>query len=206
MLGHPAAAITVPYWPVGETPSVSNSFPTAPLCDIALDIKDLLFDFSSSAYINSFLLRDTTGGGLWTYTFPEEDMILDNAEVMLNQWRNLDTIPVDEMLALENDLAEMAYDELVEWYSIITSVDGPEFAMNEFNIYPNPANNNVSIDLQPGVKVTSIEILDIQGKTLMHQQIKDMSLSFDVSTFQAGLYFVRIQTGKGIEVEKLVIQ
>lgn len=206
MLGHPAAAITVPYWPVGETPSVSNSTPTAPLCDIALDIKDLLFDFSSAAYINSFLLRDTTGGGLWTYTFPEEDMILDNAEVMLDQWRDLDSIPVAEMLSLENDLAEMAYNELVECYSIITGVDEPEFAMNELNIYPNPANNAFSIDLQPGVKGISIEIMDMQGKVMLHQKLPENHKSFNISNYPKGFYVVRIQTSKGMEVEKLIVQ
>jgi hypothetical protein len=53
----------------------------------------------------------------------------------------------------------------VDCYSIITGVDEPEFAMNEFNIYPNPANNAIYIDLQPGTKLTSIEIMD-KGKDI----------------------------------------
>ncbi len=67
MLGQPAAAICVPFWPVGETPSYAKG----PLCEIAIDIRELLFDLSNyPTSINSYQLLDSIGGGLWTCTFP----------------------------------------------------------------------------------------------------------------------------------------
>jgi len=206
MLGQPAAAIAVPYWPVGETPSCANGTNTAPLCDIALMIKDLLFDFpDNSTYINSYQLKDMFGGGLWTCTFPTEDLILENSELLLNQWRDLDSIPVTEMLEAENELAETAYNSLLECYSFTTGNES--ITVNqELILYPNPARTHFSLVLQPGIEVTTLEIINIQGKIIKHQKISNHNVSTDISYFPNGLYFIRICTSKGIEVKKLIIK
>jgi len=73
-------------------------------------------------------------------------------------------------------------------------------------VYPNPASNTISLVSQPGIEVTSLEIIDIQGKVVMHQKVTNNNLSFNVSCFTKGLYFIRIHTSKGIEVKKLVVQ
>ncbi|MCB2220255.1 MAG: T9SS type A sorting domain-containing protein [Bacteroidetes bacterium] len=74
------------------------------------------------------------------------------------------------------------------------------------SIYPNPASNIVSLVSQPGIEVISLEILDIQGKVVMHQLIMKNEQSYNISHLPKGLYFIRIHTSKGIEVKKLVIQ
>ncbi|MCK4577498.1 MAG: hypothetical protein KAU50_01830, partial [Candidatus Marinimicrobia bacterium] len=108
MLGQPASSITVPYWPVGNTPEEAIGNPTAPLCDVANQIKALLFDYATNSYyIDSYKLRDGSGGGLWTQTFPVEDSIFSAAETLLVQWRT-DTLLVNEMLAAETAYAEYA--------------------------------------------------------------------------------------------------
>jgi hypothetical protein len=73
-------------------------------------------------------------------------------------------------------------------------------------VYPNPASDHLNLITPPGIDLISIEILDVQGKVLLNEEVTNDNLSLDVSCFPKGLYFVRILTCKGIEVEKLVIQ
>jgi len=194
ILGQPAAGIAVPYWPVGETPQVSNSTPTAPLCDIALEIKDLLFDLSGfPTCINSHLLRDTTGGGLWTCSFPNENIILDSAEIMLDQWRVLDSVPVNAMLNLENDLAEMAYDDLLECHSLLISTGLESHTrLNEFNIYPNPVHDFLNTSLSSRERPYNILIYNQVGQ--MVKECRMVESRINISELPVGIYILELKT------------
>jgi len=118
ILGQPACSIAVPYWPVGETPDQAKGLKTSQLCDVALKIKSLLFDYKSSRYINSYSLRDGKDGGLWSITFPAEDRIFEQADMKLSIWRK-DKPDINEIKAAQQALAcealsvlEKSYDEL----------------------------------------------------------------------------------------------
>ena len=112
LLGQPAAAITVPYWPVGAAPPFSDNNPTALLCDISKCIKAFLFDYPGNEYyIDTYKLRDEYGDGLWATTFPAEDSILTAAENKLQKWRT-GSFSREEMLAAEFEFARCAYSKL----------------------------------------------------------------------------------------------
>ena len=73
-------------------------------------------------------------------------------------------------------------------------------------VYPNPASNTISLASPPGIEIISIEIIDIQGKVVMHQKVTNHNHIFNVSHFPKGIYFIQIHTSKGLEVKKLIIQ
>lgn len=76
----------------------------------------------------------------------------------------------------------------------------------ELNIYPNPATNQIVIELIE-TKSTSIEIKNILGqtvKTIDNRVINKNQIEIDVSEFPNGLYFVQIQNGNKMEREKFV--
>jgi len=116
ILGQPACSIAIPYWPVGETHNEASGFETSQLCDIALKIKSLLFDYKSSRYIDSYRLRDEKGGGLWSITFPAEDRIFEQADRKLADWRKHQTDVID-MKATQDALAAEALSVLERSYS-----------------------------------------------------------------------------------------
>ena len=202
MLGHPAAAIAVPYWPVGETPIYSNGIPTAALCNIAKDIREVLFECADwPEYINSFRLRDGEAGGLWECTFPEEDLILESAETLLNEWRNLDSIPVTEMLAAEDDFAETAYYSLVSCYDIL--VGSKQFRGNdEFKLYPNPVDDYLKISIAQGLEIDEIIIYNQLGQKVLRDNSKDQIL--DVSSLPSGLYVIGVVCGERRFIGKFI--
>lgn len=67
-------------------------------------------------------------------------------------------------------------------------------------IYPNPANDFVNVNCK---KVATIEVLNIQGKIVVAQQVNAGTTTIDLRTFAAGVYFVR---EKGQSVSTKVIK
>jgi len=198
MLGHPAASITSPYWPVGTEPSIAQ----ISLCDVALMIKEKLFDLPTSPrWINSHLLRDSLAGGLWTCTFPTEDYILDYAETFLNNWRSLDSVPVAQMLDIENELAQMVYDSLSSYYlsvGVETLVDNIEFI-----IYPNPASQSLNISAE-GFIIEEATIYALTGQQVLQQ--RPVNGIIDISSLQPGMYIVEVMIENTRIRQKLLVQ
>ena len=202
MLGQAAGAITVPYWPVGNTPGVANGNPNAPLCDLAIDIREMLFDCSQcSNCIDTYKLRDDDGNGLWSCTFQREDIILDSAEALLNDWRNSDTISVSEILEAENDLAILAYDYLESCYDLMLGIKNI-IASNELIIYPNPARDNFHLAADNYV-ITEIALYSLTGQKVLVSGHSGKSVN--ISHLQPGMYIVEV-TVEGRKVrQKLVV-
>lgn len=68
-----------------------------------------------------------------------------------------------------------------------------------FAIAPNPADNNITITIPASSSVSEIELYDVNGKKLLHEQIAAnvTSKQINISTLIAGVYnIVFIQTGK----------
>jgi hypothetical protein len=77
---------------------------------------------------------------------------------------------------------------------------------NTYILYPNPTSNYFWLNLKPDVEVVAIEIFNIQGKEVMQQKVLSSNLSFNISQFPNGIYYIRIYTSKGIDVKKLIVQ
>jgi len=80
---------------------------------------------------------------------------------------------------------------------------------SQFTIYPNPANDQISILPSNTEGLFDIDILDISGK-LLGTQRKILSLSapqyISISDLKRGLYIVRIRNEKGYWSKKLIIE
>jgi hypothetical protein len=193
MLGQPAATIATPYWPVGPTPVEANGTTTAPLCDIALQIKSRLFDYSENTYyIDSFKLRDKQGGGLWTTTFPAEDSIFAEAERIIEDWRSEYPL-VSEILDVQAGFANDTWTTLVNAYNQMISslVEKSEFEVpDKFQLnqnYPNPFNMSTIFRFTlPEDCFVSLKIYDISGKTIATVIEKDYHAGFHEYTWNAG--------------------
>lgn len=84
-----------------------------------------------------------------------------------------------------------------------------EFNRYDFSIYPNPANDKVTISLKEGTMDNfDITIVDIQGKVMsLPRAIHNTSIELNVSSLNSGLYFVRLKDDNtSAIVKKLVIE
>lgn len=79
------------------------------------------------------------------------------------------------------------------------------------NIYPNPAHNELKIDVSTGstgsasgqLKIERIEIVDFTGKIIYNLQLL-IDNSIDISNLPQGVYMIKIYTGDGVIVRRFV--
>jgi hypothetical protein len=76
------------------------------------------------------------------------------------------------------------------------------------SVYPNPAKNKVTIVLSEQATSSTVELLNSQGQiveTLTPSGGEEVNLSFDLSSYSAGIYFIKVYANSQVETIKLVI-
>lgn len=73
---------------------------------------------------------------------------------------------------------------------------------NSVRIFPNPAKTILTITADGTIR--SIEMYDVQGRLLETGIVNDMNTSIDLRSRQAGIYFVKVRTEKGVKLEKVI--
>jgi len=113
LLGQPACAVALPYWPVGPAPAAADGPLTAPLCDLAGQLRrQVVFHLPDRPRIvDSFALLDGIGGGLWSILQPAESAALAAAGERLARWR-LEPPAASTVLAFEDSLAGTVHELL----------------------------------------------------------------------------------------------
>ena len=87
----------------------------------------------------------------------------------------------------------------------------PTSSPRNVNIFPNPAQDNLVIEINTNLfKELKVEVLNLLGQTILQ---KDFSLDPGINTqqinltdLQNGLYMIKLQSGKAIFTQKLVIK
>ena len=223
LLGQPASTIAVPYWPIGNAPVEANGLFTAPLCDVAIQIKSLLFiDEYIDVYgmdldfIDTYMLLAENGEGLWALTFAAEDSIFVAADSLLEHWRT-DSLIVEEMLTAENIFASYALLKTKQAYDFFSTYS--ERLPTEFTLsqnYPNPFNPITKIQYSiPHITPVKIIIFNTLGqkiKVLVNKtQNRDVyEVIWDGTTdsgnrVSSGVYFYRIQTQNFVKTNKMIL-
>jgi hypothetical protein len=91
-------------------------------------------------------------------------------------------------------------------YDSTTDIPGFQAPGKEFQVYPNPASDQIWLDL-PGLmegNELSVRMYDSSGRQLQHTQIR--SRSMDISGFPAGMYFLNVQAEGRNYFSKLMIK
>jgi Leucine-rich repeat (LRR) protein len=72
---------------------------------------------------------------------------------------------------------------------------------NIVSIYPNPTTSTINI--KSDYTIQSIEIYDVQGRVLQTQVTNEKQTTIDLAQKAKGIYFIKINTEKGMQVQKL---
>ncbi|GAA4968582.1 T9SS type A sorting domain-containing protein [Algibacter aquimarinus] len=103
---------------------------------------------------------------------------------------------------ITSNLANAWYDNLYLYKGSPLSTD--DFAKNSFKTYPNPTQDNWTIETSQGTRISSITVFDILGKSVMSIEPKDDRVVIDGSELRTGLYFAKVETAEGTSSIKLV--
>ncbi len=83
-----------------------------------------------------------------------------------------------------------------------------QISEEQFKIYPNPAKNNFIVELSEShTKQTVVQIIDIDGRLIKQLNFPpgQTRFIFDVSNFNAGLYFIKVSTGDAVFNKKIIV-
>lgn len=84
------------------------------------------------------------------------------------------------------------------------SVGINDVAGNTVSVYPNPANNNVTIaDVPNGA---TVKVIDITGRILHSEKATTANVNINVRDFGAGIYFVQVESNNAISTGKFIKQ
>jgi len=76
-----------------------------------------------------------------------------------------------------------------------------EFVVKNFSIYPNPVSTNLYIQITNELEFISVSLFDYLGKSVL----KSTKTMLDVSSLSEGMYFLKVETDKGIGIKKVII-
>ena len=82
---------------------------------------------------------------------------------------------------------------------------GDEMQDPDFQVYPNPGHNYVTLDLGQEQTKISIKVVEMTGKILLIEEFDRLrKIDLDISTYKPGLYFIHIQSDQHSGVSKLI--
>jgi len=89
---------------------------------------------------------------------------------------------------------------------VVNSVGIDESEAVNFKLYPNPAQNNVTIDLPDNKMNISIEVIDLQGRTVYNKTfIHSEDFEINTSNFSRGIYFLKITNDRSVSSKKFIL-
>jgi len=94
---------------------------------------------------------------------------------------------------------------IVEVEELSTSTE-EQVANADVSIFPNPAISQVNVQLSEDIGDYRLEILSIDGRTMIQRTSRDLRYSLDVSTLPAGIYVLAIETETDRLVRRIVIE
>ncbi len=87
-------------------------------------------------------------------------------------------------------------------FTILEQLLVEEHELNAFSVFPNPANVDVNVLFEGDAQLS---IFDVEGKEVYQTTINAVATKIDISTLSQGTYFMQLNTGDRIVVQKLVV-
>jgi hypothetical protein len=70
-----------------------------------------------------------------------------------------------------------------------------EFNVNDVIVYPNPTNGLITVNTNKST-IESIEILDINGKSILNKRFDDNVIQLDLSEYSVGVYLLKVYSSE----------
>jgi len=74
-----------------------------------------------------------------------------------------------------------------------------------FEIFPNPATNQVTIRTKEESRLVTLKIIDMTGRVIIEKRVSNMQGTSETRSLKSGIYFVELLTENSITSQKLII-
>lgn len=86
-------------------------------------------------------------------------------------------------------------------YFCVVSVN--ELNQNQFEIYPNPAGQDLNI--RAGIIIGRIAVMSLLGSTLFEQEVNSRDATLDLRSLKSGMYFLKIESAGQSSVREIFV-
>jgi hypothetical protein len=97
-------------------------------------------------------------------------------------------------------------DILQDLYDNFLTVEDVEIN-SKLRLFPNPADNELTLDIDPSIALTRLSIYDINGKNLFSQNefgAQQLQQKINVSQLPSGVFFLTVESDQGTTSIKFV--
>jgi hypothetical protein len=80
---------------------------------------------------------------------------------------------------------------------------------NAISLYPNPAQNNLNVTIENAQANSTISVIDALGKSIFNSTLEGKGRivsNIDLTSVSNGVYFVRVNSGNNVSVQKLIVK
>lgn len=181
---------------------------TAPATFIV--VKDIIDETKFD--LGTFRLLDASHAVKATLTGNKAEFYFDNIDLgplekgnVVFKIKTLNTLQVNDDVSQQADIFfdynwPIQTNEAVTVFEVLNSNDFEKDS--SVKIFPNPAKDRLNITAD-GI-IENVGLYDLQGRLLETDIVNDLSAAIDLSARQAGMYFVKVTTVKGVRVESIV--
>jgi hypothetical protein len=91
-------------------------------------------------------------------------------------------------------------------FGMVKGLSISEADFGSVNVYPNPSEGIVFVEVQKTDELKGISIIDMMGKTVAaFTSFQRMKVSLDLNHLADGIYYVNLDSEKGIVAKKVVL-
>ncbi|ADR21963.1 hypothetical protein MATR_04020 [Marivirga tractuosa] len=155
-------------------------------------------------------LNDENGDGIYTSSLAditigsaiEFKFGINEVENGREEFPNSDKLRTYRLKEGENQVLN-TYNQLG---SPITAIDSAFNPRNEFQIYPNPAQESIFIKWEDQTaEIVSYKILDVKGRVKLEGQFENQQSLINVQSLSEGLYFLQLRNGRQVVSKKFLV-
>lgn len=117
-----------------------------------------------------------------------------------NCLRSLNVIPTND---IEDEIFEL--EDFFGFNPEISDIDDVISDAENISIYPNPTDGNLNISVSNGL-ISNIVVTDISGKVLVEKTVNADQSEIDLSSYNKGIYLVKVVTENDSYIEKVVLK
>ncbi len=86
-------------------------------------------------------------------------------------------------------------------YTLVTGIEDVDSDL--FRIYPNPSSGTVNIE--SSAQINGIQVFNNAGQMIMDNVVKAGQYQFDVSNYEKGVYYIKLETSEGKMFRKITV-
>jgi PKD repeat protein len=166
-----------------------------PLLVNVFDVPATSFTFSAN-YLDVAFTNASTGSGSYLWDFGD-----GNTSILENPNHIYAAAGTYWVVLTQTNSCGTDVDSLEVIVDVNTGIENENVVAR---VFPNPANNNVTIG--SATEMLCVDLFDATGKLMYSEASNSKSTTINVAMFASGLYYIRITTADGVTNKPLTIE